>query len=453
MKIDEALKWLSSHLNLEGERATRHHGTEAGERKASRALPNAGDNSDLSLDAMVELMGALGDPHRAFRSIHLTGTNGKGSTAKFADAILRQLGLSVARYSSPHLERINERFVWDDRFITDEELAAVLTLLSQIVPTLTNKPSYFELVTAAAYAWFAEMGTEVALVEVGLLGRFDATNVIDADVAVITNIGKDHTDGAGEWRERIANEKAGIIKPDSHVILGAPMDDLLPIFQAEPHREMWSAPVDFGVEDDQLAVGGHLVQIRTPNEVSEPIFVPLYGAYQPHNLATAVAATEAFLGRSLESEVYPAAIESVDMPGRFEIARRDPTVVLEGAHNPDGAMVAKYTLDTEFARLGSWILVIGFLNGKDPAEMLEAIGADDFDAIIICEPSWSRAIPAEDVAAIARGMRLTVDVVADPNEALKRAMAVAGDEDLIVVAGSLYVVGEVRATARSVDVD
>ncbi len=293
----------------------------------------------------------------------------------------------------------------------------------------------------------------MAVIEVGLLGRFDATNVVDADVAVITNIGKDHTDGAGDWRQRIAEEKAGIIKPDSHVILGAPMDDLRPTFEAETHRALWVSPVDFSVEDDQIAVGGHQVIVRTPNGTTEPIFVPLYGAYQPHNLATAVAASEAFLGRSVEPEVYEAALIDIDMPGRFEIARREPTVILEGAHNPDGARVAKYTLDTEFARLGSWVLVIGFLNGKDPAEMFEAIEASDFDAVIVCEPTWSRALRAADVAEIARSLHLDVEVVPDPNQALRRALAVTSDEDLIIVAGSLYVVGEVRATARSVDTD
>ncbi|MFW2383427.1 MAG: glutamate ligase domain-containing protein, partial [Acidimicrobiales bacterium] len=243
----------------------------------------------------------------------------------------------------------------------------------------------------------------------------------------------------------------GIIKPESHVILGAPMDEWRAIFEAEQHRSMWMAPSDFSVEDDQLAVGGHQVTVRTPNGTTEPIFLPLHGAYQPHNLATAVAASEAFLGRSVEQEVYDVAFADLEMPGRFEIARREPNVILEGAHNPDGARVAKYTLDTEFARLGSWILVIGLLEGKDPAEMFEAIGAADFDAVIVCEPTWSRALPAADVAEIARSMRLSVEVVPDPNEALRRALAVTSEEDLILVAGSLYVVGEVRATARSVD--
>jgi dihydrofolate synthase/folylpolyglutamate synthase len=450
VNITGALSWLNGRQNLEGHRATRHHG---GERTSSPRLPVAGQTAELSLEPMRELMSALGDPHLAFRSIHLTGTNGKGSSGRFIDAILRELGLSVGRYSSPHLERLNERLVWDGRMVSDDDLASVLSLLAQVVPNLESRPSYFEILTAAAFGWFAEVGCEVAVIEVGLLGRFDATNVVEADVAVITNIGKDHTDGLGDWRRRVAEEKAGIIKPESHVLLGAPMGDLLAVFESEPHRSMWVSPTDFSVEDDQLAVGGHQVTVRTPHGTIEPIFLPLHGAYQPHNLATAIAASEAFVGRSLEHEVYEAAMADVDMPGRFEIARREPTVILEGAHNPDGARVAKYTLDTEFARLGSWVLVIGFLNGKDPAEMLEAIGAADFDAVIVCEPSWSRAIPAADVAEIAAALRLTVEVVPDPNEALRRALAVTSDEDLVMVAGSLYVVGEVRATARSVDPD
>ena len=446
MRIAEALRWLDSHQNLEGRRANRTGSA------TSSTLPIAGQTEDLSLDAIEQLLAAIGDPHRAFRSIHITGTNGKGSVARMCDAILRDIGLSVGRYTSPHLERLNERFVWDDTEITDDELAAILTLFAQVVPTLNARPSYFELLTAAAFAWFADQGAEVAVVEVGLLGRFDATNVIDADVAVITNIGKDHTDGADGWQLRVADEKAGIIKSGSHVILGAPLGELQRIFEAEPHRDLWVAGTHFSIEDDQLGVGGHMVTISTPNGQTEPVFLPLYGAYQPHNLATAVAAVEAFLGRAVDTEVYEA-LGGLTIPGRFEIARREPTVVLEGAHNPDGARVAKYTLDTEFARLGSWILVIGFLNGKDPAEMFEAIGARDFDAVIVCEPTWSRALRAADVGAIAEKMQLPVEVVADPNEALRRALAVTSDEDLILVAGSLYVVGEVRATARATDTD
>ena len=450
MNISEALRWLEAQQNLEGHRATRHS---SGQAAPSPALPVAGQTEALSLEPMRKLMAALGEPQRAFRSIHITGTNGKGSCGRFIDAILRELGLSVGRYSSPHLERLNERLAWDGRTIGDEELAAVLTLVAEIVPTLDCSPSYFEILTAAAFAWFADMGCEVAVIEVGLLGRFDATNVIEADVAVITNIGKDHTDGVGDWRLRVAHEKAGIIKPLSHVILGAPMEHLGPIFDSEPHRALWESPADFSVEEDQLAVGGHQVIVRTPNGVTEPIFLPLFGAYQPLNLATSVAAGEAFLGRSIEHEVYEAALSQLDMPGRFEIARREPTVILEGAHNPDGARAARYTLETEFARLGSWVLVVGLLNGKDPAEMLQAFGAADFDAVIVCEPTWSRAVPARDVAEVARSLDLSVEVVPDPNQALRRALAVTSDEDLILVAGSLYLVGEVRANARSVDTD
>ena len=268
MKIAEALRWLDSHQNLEGQRAKRHGAA------TPTALPVAGQTETLSLAAIEELLAAVGDPHRSFRSIHITGTNGKGSVARMSDAILRDLGLSVGRYTSPHLERLNERFVWDDKEISNDELAEILTFLAPIVATMKATPSYFELLTAVAFVWFANNGAEVAVVEVGLLGRFDATNVIDADVAVITNVGKDHTDGADGWQRNVAGEKAGIIKPGSHVILGAPMGDLKPIFEAEPHRELWSAPDEFALEDDDLAVGGHMVTVRTPHGLTEPIFLP-----------------------------------------------------------------------------------------------------------------------------------------------------------------------------------
>ena len=192
MDISTAIGWLESHTNLEG------HGNKAGERAAS--LPTAGDTDDLSLAPMTELLGLLGDPHTAFRTIHITGTNGKGSTANIITRLLAATELSVGLYTSPNLERINERIVWDGRWIPDEDLARILTLLREVLPLMEATPSRFELLTAAAFVYFAEVGAEVAVIEVGLLGRFDATNVIDPDVAVITNIGKDHTDGVGDWQ-------------------------------------------------------------------------------------------------------------------------------------------------------------------------------------------------------------------------------------------------------------
>lgn len=413
-------------------------------------MPTAGATDDLSLAPMVELLGLLGDPHRAYRTIHITGTNGKGSTAQYVARMLAATELSVGLYTSPNLERINERIVWDGHWIPDEDLANILTLMREVLPLMTLHPSRFELLTAAAFVYFAEVGAEVAVIEVGLLGRFDATNVIDADVAVITNIGKDHTDGLGDWRSKVAGEKAGIIKSESQVILGSSFGDLRPIIDAEPNGGVWEVGSEIELVSNDLGVGGRVVSVTTPFGSYEELFIPVFGEHQGANFATALGAVEAFFGRSLDRDLVEAALAEVELPGRFEVVSREPTVILDGGHNPDGLATVKQTLDEAFARIGSWVLVVGFLDGKDPGEMLDALDAADFDAVIVCTPNWSRAIPAEVVARAAADLGIDTEIVADPVEAFRRAKAVSSDEDLILVSGSMYIVGNIRPVARSV---
>ncbi len=450
MDYAQAIDWLESHTNLEGSAPA----TGSARSKQLRDnLPKAGDTDGLSLGAMTELLAALGDPQHSYRVIHITGTNGKGSTTRFAAGILAAMGLSVGTYTSPNLVKINERIGYDGEMISDIDLARTLTLLADIEPLLQHRPSRFELLTAAALTWFAELGVEVAVVEVGLLGRYDATNLVDADVAVITNIGKDHTDGADGWRERVASEKAGIIKPGSRVVLGSPMGDLRPIFDREPSVATFAYGIDFDLESNLVALGGRSVDIRTPHGMIESLHVPFHGAHQGQNLATAVMAVEAFFDRALEADVIDEALATVEIPGRFELVGRNPIVILDGAHNPDGALAAKHTLDEEFARLGSWVLVFGMLVGKDPVEMLEAIGARDFDAVIVTQPAWSRALPATEVAEAAASIGIDVEVIPDVVQAFARARSVTNDDDLILVAGSLYVIGELRAKANTATTD
>ncbi len=446
MDIITALDWLESHTNLEG------HGNKAGERGSAStpSLPTAGATDDLSLAPMVELLALLGDPHQAYRTIHITGTNGKGSTAQYVASLLAITELSVGLYTSPNLERINERIVWDGRWIADEDLARIITLIREVLPLMKLRPSRFELLTAAAFVHFAEVGAEVAVIEVGLLGRFDATNVIDADVAVITNIGKDHTDGVGDWEAKIAGEKAGIIKPESHVILGSAFGELRPIIDAQPNSGVWELGSEFEIVANELGVGGRVVSVTTPFGSYDEIFLPMFGEHQGVNLATALGAVETFFGRSLDRDLVDSALAEIELPGRFEVISREPTVILDGGHNPDGLATVKQTLDEAFARIGSWVLVVGFLDGKDPGEMLDALDAADFDAVIVCTPNWSRAIPAEVVAKAAADMGIDTEIVADPVEAFRRARAVSSSEDLILVSGSMYIVGNIRPIARSV---
>ncbi|MFV0257768.1 MAG: bifunctional folylpolyglutamate synthase/dihydrofolate synthase [Acidimicrobiales bacterium] len=439
MDMKQALAYLDDHTSLDGKRRGR----------PGPGLPVAGATDGLSLEPMRELLAALGNPENAYRKVHITGTNGKGSTARFTTALVAATDLSVGTYTSPDIERINERLSWAGEPISDADFAQVMSLIAGIEPLIERRPSRFEILTAAALVWFAELAVDVAVVEVRMRGRFDATNVNDAVVAVVTNSGKDHTDGADGWAETVAREKAGIIHPDSRLVLGSPMGDLLPIFTAENPQQVWMAGRDFEVVRNELAVGGRLLDIRTPHAAYDELFLPFHGAHQGDNLATALAAVEAFFDRPTPQEQVEFALTTVELPARFEVVNQGPIVILDGAHNPPGARAAKATLDETFARLGSWVLVIGMLTGKDPAEMLDAFDAADFDAIICCQPNWSRAQPAAEVAAAARSMGLTAEAVPDPAEALRRALAVTAEDDLILVSGSLYVVGDARPAARA----
>ncbi|MEM9134961.1 MAG: Mur ligase family protein [Actinomycetota bacterium] len=443
MDYRTALDYLDRHTNLEGGRASRF------DPAVHKTLPVAGQTSGLSLEPMATLLSTLGDPHRAYKVVHLTGTNGKGSTARFVASILQATDLSVGLYTSPNIERINERLAWGSEIISDEDFGRIIGLIAGVEPLLDHTPSRFELLTAAAFVWFAELGVDVAVIEVGMLGRFDATNVVESDVAIITNVDKDHTDGAEGWRLTVATEKAGIIKPSSHLVLGPDLEEFLPVFDAEGPRQTWMVGRDYEVESNQLAVGGRVLDIRTPGTTYDELFLPFHGRYQGENLALALAAVEAFFGRPLDKELVEFALATVELPARFEVVSREPTVVLDGAHNPPGAAATAATLHETFARLGSWVLVVGMLQGKDPTEMLTAFGAQDFDAVICCAPDWSRAMPATEVAAAAEALGCSTEVVTKPVEAFHRALAVGADDDLILVSGTHYILGDVRPLARS----
>lgn len=433
MNLAAALRYLDAHTNLEA---------------------TAGRVEGLSLDRMRRLAHTLGDPQDAFGVLHVTGTNGKGSVARMATALLRAQGLSVGTYTSPHLERINERIAWDGDPIGDDSLGDVIGTIAGVEDISGVTPSYFEILTAAALWWFADVAVDVAVLEVGMLGRYDATNVADATVAVCTNVGRDHTDGRGDWRAAIAGEKSDIVKGRTEVlVLGETDIALRPIFTEAGAGATWVLDEDFGCEVDRLAVGGHLVDLRTPGALHEDVFLPVHGGHQSTNAAIATAACEAFTGRAPDAEVVAEAFAGVTLPGRFEIMGHEPTIILDAAHNPDGAEAAARTLAEELTLTGSVLMVVGLLGGRDPGEMLEALGADEAGFVVACTPDSPRAIPAPEVAAAADRMGVVSEAVSNPVEALHRASALASVEDVILVAGSLYVVGPIRAalTAETVD--
>jgi len=397
---------------------------------------------------MAELCSVLGDPQDDQPTVHVTGTNGKGSVARIITALVGGHDLPTGTYLSPHLERVNERISRNGEPISDDALARVLSDLAGVEQLLGHQPSYFELLTAAAYRWFSDEAVAAAVVEVGLLGRWDATNVVDARVAVLTNVGRDHTDGKGDWRRRIAEEKAGIVKEGSTFVLGETDPDLRDVFDSTPAAEVWRRDEHFGCTANRLAVGGRLLDLRTPGGTYDDVFLSLHGAHQGENAAVALAAVEAFFGRPVDPEIVAAAFASVTNPGRFEVVSRDPLVVLDGAHNVDGAAAAVATLEEGFQVIGEQRIVLGVLDGRSPEELLPVLGAADAAEVVCCTPRSPRAVPAAELAEIVRSMGGSPRVVPDVGKALSSVLERADADDVVLVTGSLYTVGEARAAAR-----
>lgn len=285
-----------------------------------------------------------------------------------------------------------------------------------------------------------------------MAGRWDATNVVDAAVAVVTNVGLDHTEFLGPATSDIAAEKAGIVKPRSTLVLGETDPDLLPIFTGAGAARLWRREVDFACAVNEVAVGGRVLDLRTPGASYDGVFLPLHGPHQGENAAIALAAAEAFFDRPLDDDVVREGFANVVVPGRFEVVGRHPLVVLDGAHNPDGARAAASTLD-DFSVAGEHLLVVGMNKGRDPVEMLEALGARRARLVVACAVDWPRAMPVEEVAEAARTLGVEVESVRSVGDALRRASALATEDDIILVAGSLYVVGEARRSWRDAHTD
>ena len=405
----------------------------------------AGDIAGLSVEPMAELVTLLGEPQHAYPVIHVTGTNGKGSTSALAAALLTETGLRVGVYSSPDQGRLADRMSIDGKAITDDEFAETLSSLAVIATLAERPPTKFEAITAAAFLWFANEAVDVAVVEVGLLGRFDATNVVDATVAVVTNVGRDHTDGREGWAQAVAWEKAGIIGPKSTLVMGPMDDDLAEIFTAEnpAHVVRWGPQLS--VANRRPAVGGQMLDITTTRGRYDDLFLPLFGEHQGRNAALALAAVEELTDRALSEDVIAAAWGPIVIPGRVEIISHQPLVVLDSAHNVDGAAALADTIATEFNVIGSRIVVIGHLTGRDAGAFLEHLEPMGIDAVIACTAPSPRAQQADTIAAAAERLGISAESVPSPLEAVRRALALAGEEDLVLVTGSISLMSPARA--------
>jgi dihydrofolate synthase/folylpolyglutamate synthase len=432
----EALVWLDGHVNLETgigfqARPTRERGAP-------------------TLDRIRELTTLLGTPQAEFPSVHLTGTNGKTSTARMLATLLETTGRSVGLVTSPHLEHVKERVVWNDEPIDDANLARILSQIALTEEFLTELPSYFEIMVATAFTFFADVAVHVGVVEVGMGGTWDATNVVDADVAVVTNVGLDHTSFLGSTRAEIATDKSGIIRPHATLVLGETDPELVDIFTAREPARTWLRDRDFGVGVSRLAHGGRVVDLSTPGAKYSEVFVPLHGAHQADNAAVALAAAEAHVGTSLDEDTVHEAFARVTSPGRLEVMGTQPLLLLDGAHNAAGAAALVTALRDEFPPQPR-TLVVGLLREKDPMEMLAAFDVSRVERLVCTRAPSPRALAPFAVAeaAVALGVdEDRIDLYDDVAAAVDRARDVTAADGQIVVTGSLYVVGAARAALR-----
>ncbi len=360
--------------------------------------------------AVVDLMD---DPQRTFPVIHVTGTNGKTSTARMAERLLREFGLRTGRFTSPHLHDIRERIAFDgepidaDRFVAAyEEVAPYLAVVDQRSAEAGEPAlSYFEVLVAMAYAAFADAPVDVAVVEVGLGGEWDATNVADGQVAVITPIGLDHERFLGSTEVEIATEKAGIIKTGALAVLAQQDVDVAEVLlerAAEVQATVAREGLEFGVLSREVAVGGQLVNLRGLGGDYEDVFLPLYGAHQAGNAACALAAVEGFLGgggQPLDIERVLAGFAGVTSPGRLEVVRRSPTVLVDAAHNPAGARALADAVQ-EFFGFDRLVGVIAILADKDARGMLEIL-EPVLDEVVVTRTTSARALDPEELGSVA----------------------------------------------------
>src|SRR4051812_22539671 len=415
------------------------------------------------LPPITALVDLLGSPHRAVPVIQVAGTNGKTTTARMMDELLRGFGLRVGRFTSPHLQSVRERIVLDGEPVSAErfvETHADIAPYVQMVDAAGEHPmSFFEVMVGMAYATFADAPVDVAVIEVGMGGTWDATNVVDARVAVVTPVALDHAEYLGPDVGTIAGEKAGVIKRDSVAVLARQQPaalDALVRRAVEVEAVVAREGTEFGVLDRRVAVGGQQIRLQGLGGEYEEVYLPLFGAHQAQNAATALAAVEAFLGAGaatgpIDQETVRAAFAAVRSPGRLERVRSSPTVLIDAAHNPAGmaATVAAVRESFDFTRL---IGVVGCVRGKDVPGILAAL-EEICAELVVTQNSSPRALPADELGALAVDIFGADRVSVSPllPEALESAieLAEAGPDDAlggsgVLVTGSVVTAGEAR---------
>lgn len=423
---------------------------------------------DPTIGRVQMLMNLLGDPQHAFRAIHITGTNGKTSTARMAETLLHEMGLRTGRFTSPHLHTVRERITIDTEPITATRFVEVWKDIQPYVDMVDDhlrqkgqsQLSFFEVLTAFAYAAFADAPVDVAVIEVGMGGEWDSTNVVDADVAVFTTIARDHDRWLGSSVEEAAQIKSGIIKrlDRGQVVVTSTQQPAVESIIAERGSAQGARIVaegyDLSVADRRVAVGGQLIALQTPAATYTDIFLPLFGQHQSSNALLALAAVEAFLGGgALSGDVVESGFADVTSPARLEVVRSSPTIVIDSAHNPAGAHALVEALEESFT-FSRIVAVIGVMADKD-ADGIFAELEPYVDEVVITQSTSMRSMDPVDLADIARDSfdddAVHVAPILADAIALAADLTEQGQEDGIasntgvVVAGSVILAGEARA--------
>ncbi len=400
----------------------------------------------LGLDNIRKLLSLLGDPHRNLKVLHVTGTNGKGSVSAYTASALQQAGYRVGLYTSPHLVRFNERIRVDGKPIADEDVLRIWSGMQPAIQAMTaarsiDHPTFFEVTTAMAFEYFREREVDVAVVEVGMGGRMDATNVVDGLVSVVTRVDLEHTEHLGKSVERIAREKVGIIKPASRAVTVA--QEALPVIEArcrEVHAPLTVVGRDVHAERLSQDLRGQEVRVRGPFG-SLDVHTPLLGSFQVENVAVAVTAVTELraAGFSVPDEAVRGGIAGVRWPARLEVVREHPIVLVDAAHNRPAATALATSLVEVFPGRKA-ILVTGILNDKDLRGIAAALGPLA-SRVYACRPKTHRAFDAEEVAAAFRPYAET-SVVPAVRGAIDAALAEARDDDVVLITGSIFTAGE-----------
>ncbi len=408
------------------------------------------------LERIGGLLELMGDPHLDVPTVHVAGTNGKTTTVRLIEALLLAHGLSVGTFTSPHLERLEERYTLNGEVVDAQTLTQTVADVAPFVAAYEAQHdttvTYFEVTAAMAFQAFVSAAVNAAVVEVGLGGRLDATNVVDADVSVITGIAIDHTSYLGDSLGEIAGEKAGILKQGGLLVTGPlppAAEGAITARVAETGATWIRRDADYELVDVAQAIGGWRAAVRGLHGRYLDLSLPLHGRHQLDHLATSVVAVEAFFGRELDAEAVQLAAAAAESPGRIEIVGRNPLVIVDGAHNEQGITGLATALADEFPDTHR-VLVVGFRGERNPVELLAPL-AGLVGEVIATAANDDAALPAEEVAAAATdvfGDGVPVEIVTPVGQAVTDALDRVGPDDAVVVTGSLYVVGEARQRLR-----